>query len=109
MTIVAALVALGWIWAFGRLLLNLALVPRLRPQALAREPFVSIIIPARDEERAIGRTVRALAAQTYRNLEIIVVDDQSSDTTAAVVEEIAASDSRVTLVRGATPPAGLSR
>jgi chlorobactene glucosyltransferase len=105
-TTVAALVALGWIWALGRLLLNLALLPRLRPQAPAREPLVSIIIPARNEERAIGGTVRAFVAQTYRNLEIIVVDDQSSDRTAAAVEEIAATDPRVTVIRGAAPPPG---
>ena len=65
---------------------------------------MSIVIPARNEERAIGRTVRALLAQTCRNLEIIVVDDQSSDRTAACVEEIA--DARVNLVRGEAPPPG---
>lgn len=104
MTILAALVLLGWIWAFARLLLNLSLVPRLRPETPEREPFVSVVIPARNEERAIGGTVRALLAQTYRNLEVIVVDDQSSDLTASIVQGIA--DPRLTLVRGETPPAG---
>src|SRR3954447_25968277 len=40
----------------------------------ARHPSVSIIIPARNEERAIANTVRAMLAQTYRDLEVIVVD-----------------------------------
>ncbi|MGZ7040818.1 MAG: glycosyltransferase [Thermoanaerobaculia bacterium] len=104
MTILAALLVFAWIWALSRTLLNLALIPRLRPQTLAREPFVSIVIPARNEERAIGRTVRALLAQTYRNLEIIVVDDQSADGTPRIVAEIAGD--RVTLVRGEAPPPG---
>jgi glycosyltransferase involved in cell wall biosynthesis len=93
--------------SFVLLVLNLSLVPRLKAQATVdRGPLVSIVIPARNEERAIGRTVTALLAQTYRSVEIIVVDDQSSDGTAAVVEEIAATDPRVTLVRGEQPPAG---
>jgi chlorobactene glucosyltransferase len=104
MTILAALLVFAWLWALLRTLLNLALIPRLKPRQLAREPLVSIIIPARNEERAIGRTVRALLAQTYRNLELIVVDDQSTDGTARAVEEIA--DPRVTLLRGETPPPG---
>jgi glycosyltransferase involved in cell wall biosynthesis len=106
MTILAAIVVVAWVFGLGRTLLNLALVPRLKPRQLEREPFVSIIIPARNEERAIGRTVRALLAQTYGNLELIVVDDQSSDGTAAAVAEIAATDPRLTVVRGETPPAG---
>ena len=106
MVYIAAVVAIAWIWAFARLLLNLALVPRLQPRTLEHEPLVSVVIPARNEEHAIGRTVRALLAQTYRNLEIIVVDDQSSDGTAAVVGEIAATDPRLTLVHGEHPPSG---
>jgi glycosyltransferase involved in cell wall biosynthesis len=76
------------------------------PRQPEREPLVSIIIPARNEAQAIGRTVRGLLAQTYRNLEVIVVDDQSSDRTPAIVAEVAASDPRLTLVRGEAPPRG---
>ena len=106
LTIIAILVCLGWAAALVRLLLNLTLVPRLKPASSDGGPLVSVVIPARNEEHAIGRTVRAFLAQTYRDLEIIVVDDQSSDRTAAVVEEIAATDARVTLIRGERPPEG---
>jgi len=106
LTLLAALVLLGWVWALVRLFLNLTLIPRLKPETVDSEPLLSVVIPARDEENAIGRTVRALLAQTYRNLEIIVVDDESADRTAAIVAEIAAVDTRVTLVHGEPPPSG---
>lgn len=106
MTILALLILLIWLWTLGRTLLNLALIPRLTLRAPERQPLVSIIIPARNEEHAIGATVRALLAQTYRNVEIIAVDDQSGDRTAAIVAEIAGSDPRLTLIRGEAPPAG---
>ncbi len=42
---------------------------------------VSIIIPAYNEEKVIGRNLKALKEQTYKNIEIIVVDDASTDAT----------------------------
>jgi hypothetical protein len=50
---------------------------------------VSVIIPARNEERMIGRAVRSLAGQPEVS-EILVVDDQSTDGTARVLESLAA-------------------
>ncbi len=50
---------------------------------------VSVIIPARNEERLIGRAVSSLAEQPEVS-EILVVDDQSTDGTAAVLERLAA-------------------
>ena len=69
-------------------------------------PKLSIIVPARDEERQIEDCVRSLQAQTYPDFEIVVVDDRSRDATAAIVERIAARDARVRLVRGAELPSG---
>lgn len=49
-------------------------------------PAVSVIVPARDAEDTISRTLEALAAQRFdREYEVIVVDDGSSDRTAEVV------------------------
>ena len=84
---------------------------RVRPRESKRlteagTPRVSVIIPARNEERNIGRCVRSVQAQLYENIEIIVLDDQSEDRTGAVVEELAASDSRVRLIRGKPLPRG---
>ena len=51
------------------------------------EPFVSIIVPAYNEERVIEATLRSLLNSNYDNFEIIVVDDGSQDRTSEVVRE----------------------
>ncbi|HXM49621.1 MAG TPA: glycosyltransferase [Pyrinomonadaceae bacterium] len=51
------------------------------------EPFVSIIVPAFNEERVIEATIRSLLNSDYDNFEIIVVDDGSLDRTSEVVRE----------------------
>lgn len=51
------------------------------------EPFVSIIVPAYNEEFVIEATIRSLLNSDYDNFEIIVVDDGSHDRTSEVVRE----------------------
>ncbi|WIG57746.1 MAG: Glycosyl transferase, family 2 [Ktedonobacterales bacterium] len=51
-------------------------------------PKVSIIVPARDEERNIRTCVESLLAQDYPNFDVTVVDDGSSDGTAQILREI---------------------
>jgi chlorobactene glucosyltransferase len=67
---------------------------------------VSVIIPARNEADSIETVVRSILATTYDELELLVVDDRSSDDTPAIVERLAASDSRLRLIHGAELPAG---
>lgn len=69
-------------------------------------PLISVLIPARNEEANIGACLESLRRQDYPNYEILVLDDDSSDNTAAIVEEIAASDPRVRLLRGSPLPEG---
>ena len=59
--------------------------------------LVSVVIPAYNRERSIGRAISAVLAQTYGNIEIVVVDDASSDGTAGRVAEI--DHPKVRLVR----------
>ena len=47
---------------------------------------VSIIIPAYQQEKRIGRCLRSVMNSTYRNLEIIVVNDGSTDKTEEIVQ-----------------------
>ena len=49
------------------------------------EPLVSVVIPAHNEALVIGRTLDSVVASTYKNLEIVVVDDGSTDGTAQIV------------------------
>lgn len=51
-------------------------------------PLVSICIPARNEERSINGCVRSALMQTYANIEVIVLDDESSDATPKILKEI---------------------
>lgn len=95
-----------WAFALVNLVLNLALLHRLRPNGATSGPLVSVIIPARDEERMIGTTVRAMLAQTYDNLEVIVVDDRSTDATTSILDAIAGDDERLRVIRGEETPDG---
>ncbi len=56
---------------------------------------LSIILPAYNIEKHILQTVKSITEQTYKNLEIIVIDDNSSDGTLDVIKEIAANDDRI--------------
>jgi chlorobactene glucosyltransferase len=101
MTLLLILILLFWLGILGRTILNLLLIPRLR-RVEPRGTFVSVIIPARDEERTIERTVRALLAQTHQALEVIVVNDRSTDRTGEILRSI----DGVIVVDGEEPPDG---
>jgi glycosyltransferase involved in cell wall biosynthesis len=62
-------------------------------------PLVSVVIPAYNASTTIERTLRSVMAQTFDQLEIIVVDDGSSDETPSIVERIARQDPRLILQR----------
>lgn len=62
--------------------------------------FVSILIPARNEEQNIGRCLESLIDQTSNNFEILVLDDNSTDNTADVIRYYSRRDSRIRLVNG---------
>lgn len=60
--------------------------------------FFSIVIPAHNESASIGQTVRAVLRQSYRDFEVIVVDNLSTDDTVAQVQALAAADTRVRVI-----------
>lgn len=62
------------------------------------QPLVSVVIPAWNAGATLTATLRSVAGQTYRNLEIIIVDDGSVDETAALAREFCANDARARLV-----------
>ncbi|MDR2434227.1 MAG: glycosyltransferase [Treponema sp.] len=67
-------------------------------------PLVSVLIPARNEAKNIGNCLASLQNQIYKNYEILVLNDNSSDGTAAILDRIAAGDSRVRVFTGAPLP-----
>ena len=90
------------------LVLNLRVLKRPSRDSKLPEPapLVSVLIPARNEEANIESCLKSLQEQDYPNLEILVLDDDSSDNTAGLVEQMAATDNRVQLVRGKRLPRG---
>lgn len=73
--------------------------------SLVMEELVSIIIPLYNRKHLIRRCVESVCAQTYKNLEIIVVDDGSTDEPDAVLAELS-QDTRVKIIR--KPNGGVS-
>jgi chlorobactene glucosyltransferase len=69
-------------------------------------PYVSIVVPARNEERSIEACVRSLLAQRWLDFELIVVDDRSDDATPAILARLAIEDDRLRVVRGQPLPEG---
>lgn len=61
-------------------------------------PLISVIIPVWNEEKRIARALKCIQEQTYKNLEIIVIDDESTDNSFAVAKEISKDDPRVTVL-----------
>lgn len=60
--------------------------------------LVSVIIPTYNSEKYIEKTVNSALNQTYKNLEVIIVDDYSKDHTRTVIEKISQKDSRVRFI-----------
>lgn len=65
------------------------------------QPLVSIVIPTHNRAGLLARSVESVLAQTYGNVEIVIVDDGSSDRTAEVVRDFA---SRYGRIRGLRNP-----
>lgn len=61
-------------------------------------PLVSVLLPARNAQATLEDALRSLVAQTWQNLEIIVVDDHSQDATPQLVRRWAESDPRIKLL-----------
>lgn len=91
------------------LLLSASNVLWLRLSSLAprltRGRKVSVLVPARDEEKNIRQCLDSLLQQTYTNYEIVVLDDQSSDATWRIIEDYGERHpERVRAVRGEPLP-----
>ena len=60
--------------------------------------LISVIVPVYNVERYLRRCVDSILHQTYRNLEVLLVDDGSTDASGAICDEYAAQEERVTAV-----------
>lgn len=79
-----------------------ALIDRLSTDPVApvtEGPLVSVIMPAWNAEASIAAAAASVLAQSWRNIELLIVDDASSDGTWSVMQGIAARDPRVRIWR----------
>lgn len=63
------------------------------------EPLVSIITPAYNSEKFINETIKSVVEQTYKNWEMIIVDDCSHDRTCEIVNTWSEKDQRIKLIK----------
>ena len=59
---------------------------------------ISIIIPVYNMEKYLDRCIRSVVNQTYRNLEIILVDDGSEDFSAGICDQWSKKDNRIRVI-----------
>lgn len=64
-------------------------------------PLVSILIPVYNRENIVAETIESAMAQTYKNIEIIIVDNCSTDNTWQVLKDYAEKDSRIRIFKNA--------
>lgn len=74
-----------------------------------RRPVVSVVVPAYNVERFLGASLDSILSQSYRHLEVIVVDDGSTDGTGDVADQSAAADSRVRVIHQDNAGLGAAR
>lgn len=74
-----------------------------------RSGLVSIVVPVYNVEKYLDRCVESLVNQTYKNLEIILVDDASPDACPEMCEQWAARDARIKVIHKVNEGQGIAR
>ena len=59
------------------------------------EPLISVIVPVYNVEKYLENCVNTLVKQTYRNIEILLINDGSTDASGSLCEELAQKDERI--------------
>ncbi len=110
---IAGIIIITWMHSQYQLDIVVESVPVTSPSTAGIDPplrenipLISICVPARNEERNIGRCIEALLAQTYPNYEVIVLDDRSMDATPEILHRYAAQDDKLKIMSGSDLPPG---
>ena len=61
-------------------------------------PKISVIVPVYNTEKYIGRCIESILNQSYKELEVIVINDGSSDGSAEIIRKYAENDSRIIFI-----------
>ena len=69
---------------------------------IMNQPLLSVIVPCYNVEKYIEKCIRSILDQSYRNIELICVDDASPDNSIEIVKRLAETDERIKIVRHET-------
>ena len=85
---------------------NTYFLVKVKPEGgpLSVYPFVSVCVPARDEERDIEACLTSLLNQNYPHFEVIVVDDNSTDNTSSIIQALKKRHANLVAIQGAALP-----
>ena len=70
------------------------------------QPLVSIIMPVYNCERFLSESIESVISQSYKNWELLIVDDGSKDKSVSIIESYARKDSRIRLFKNETEEHG---
>lgn len=105
-----AVVAVLAIMLLGNALINAITFRRPRASRIAHAdsdlPFISILVPARNEEENIEGCIRSLLALNYPHFEVLVLDDGSTDSTYSILCRLRDQDYKLRVLVGSTLPDG---
>ena len=76
---------------------------------MKKETLVSIIVPIFNAERYLDKCVRSILRQTYKNIELILVDDGSKDNSSNICKKYTALDERILFIQGENHGVSFSR
>jgi glycosyltransferase involved in cell wall biosynthesis len=91
---------------FAVTLFNYISNPKLTNSIRKHSDLVSILIPARNEEADIVWLLQSIEDQNYKNVEVVVLDDNSTDRTFEICKGFTSKDSRFSVIRGKDLPEG---
>ncbi|MFL6339630.1 MAG: glycosyltransferase [Nitrososphaeraceae archaeon] len=98
-----------WFYFIGYMIKSFKRSPTMESvdkDAISSNPKISVILPARNEEKYIAKCLESLLAQDYPKFEIIAVDDSSSDKTKDIIYEYAKRNSCIVAVSARPKPDG---
>ncbi len=108
--VVAILIGIcaAWIYLIKSMIETFTLTPYLDKFENTNNtvPKVSIILPARNEEKYLASCLDSLLDQDYQNYEIVVIDDSSNDSTGDIIADYSKKDSKIIHVSANTKPEG---
>ena len=101
------LISLGWLVAFLKGIRAAKKKKWVLEKTAEKAPSsvsLSIVIPARNEERGVGRCLQSARDQDHENLQIVILDDASEDGTPEIIAQHAEADSRIVAIRSDGSP-----